>query len=87
MANATLNTHTTLKDRVSGRVLPNSNPSRKPYLLREEEKELVEFVIACSKLGYGKTRGDVLSIVEATLKKKGRNLDGPISNGWLASFS
>ena len=52
----------------------------------EEEKELVDFVISYSKLGYGKTRVDVLSMVEDTQKKKGRNLDVPITNGWRLRF-
>ena len=58
-----------LKDRVSGRIIPNSNPGRQPYLSREEEKELMDFVILCSSLG-----SDVLSVVEATLCKKGKKI-------------
>ena len=78
---------TTLKDRINGRVLPNSNPGRKPYLSREEEKELVEFVISYSKLGYGKTRVDVLSIVEATQKKEGEKSRWVNYQWMVASFS
>ena len=44
---------TMLKDRVSGRIIPNSNPGRQPYLSREEEKELMDFFISCSRLDYG----------------------------------
>ena len=39
------------------------------------------FLVTCSKLGYGKTRRDVLLLVEAAIKKKGRSLDKPVSNG------
>ena len=42
----------------------------KPYLTNQEEQELVDFRINCSKMGYGKTRKDVLSIVQATLMRK-----------------
>ena len=33
--------------------------------------ELVKFLINCSKIGYGKTRGECLNIVEAIVEKKG----------------
>ena len=29
------------------------------HLTRQEEKELVDFLITCSKMGYGKTRSHV----------------------------
>ena len=29
-----------------------------PYLTYEEEKELVRFILHCSRMDYGKTRGD-----------------------------
>ena len=41
--------HTTLKDRVAGRVLHGPQP----YLTTEEDKELVDFLITSSKMGYG----------------------------------
>ena len=50
---------TTLKDRLSGRVVHGSNIGSPPYLTKEEEKELVDFLIKCSKLGCGKTRREV----------------------------
>ena len=58
---------TTLKDRDGGRVLYGSNFSPQPYLTTEEEKELVDFLITSSKMGYGKTRRQVLKIVEAAV--------------------
>ena len=58
---------TTLKDRVTGRVLHCSNVSPQPYLTTEEEKELVNFLITSNKMGYGKTRRLVLKIVETTV--------------------
>ena len=36
---------TTLKDRLSGRVTHGSQSGAKPYLSREEEKELFDFLI------------------------------------------
>ncbi len=49
---------TTLKDRIAGRVVHGTNIGPKKYLSQEEEHELVNFLIKCSKIGYGKTRGE-----------------------------
>ncbi len=54
---------TTLKDRISGRVIHGTNSGPKPYLTRVEEEELVRFLLQCARQGYGKTRGEVLQIV------------------------
>jgi len=78
---------TTLKDRLSGRVVHGTKMGPKCYLTHEEEKELVDFLVNCSKMGYGKTRNEVLKIVEAVMKKKGRLLGGRhISQGWWYHF-
>ena len=76
---------TTLKDRISGRVIHGTNTGPKPYLSMEEEKELVDFLLKSSKMGYGKTRSQVMKIVEATMKKKGME-HCRISAGWWAAF-
>jgi len=55
---------TTLKDRVTGRVAPGCKMGQKSYLTDNEEKELVKFVTDCAKMGYGKTRQDVMQIVK-----------------------
>ena len=70
---------TTLKDRLNGRVIHGSNMGPTPYLTYEEEKELVRFILNCSRMGYGKTRGELLRIVGETMKKKGRLLVGSLS--------
>lgn len=54
----------TLHDRVSGRVVHGVKPGPKPYLDNTEEKELGSYLKHCAKVGYGKTRKDVLCIVE-----------------------
>ena len=61
---------TTLKDRISGRVLHGSKPGPTPYLSEEEESELQKYLIDCSNLGYGKTRQQVISIVKNVAQKK-----------------
>ena len=58
-----------MKDRLSGRVIHGSSCVARPYLSKEEEKELVNFITTCSKMGYGKTRKEVLALVEAAIEK------------------
>ncbi len=77
---------TSLKDRLAGRVVHGTSMGPKPYLTDTEEKELYDFLINCSKMGYGKTRGEVLKLVGATLKKKGKKHDGCLSQGWWCRF-
>ena len=73
---------TTLKDRISGRVIHGSNMGPKTYLTNEEEKELVAFLLNCAKMGYSKTRQDVL---HSAVLKKGKEID-KISPGWWNRF-
>ena len=66
---------TTLKDRVLGQVKHGTKFGRVPFLSYAEEEELVEYLVTCSKIGYSKTRDDVIGIVQKTLQNKanGRN--------------
>ena len=48
----------TLKDRISGRVVPGRNPGPRPYLDPDEERELTDFLVSSAECGYGKTRRD-----------------------------
>ena len=77
---------TTLKDRLSGRVRHGTNPGPKPYLTKQEEDELAEFLIKASTMGYGKSKREVLSIVKRTLENKGSNVDDFIGEGWWMKF-
>ena len=76
----------TLKDRISGRVLHGRKPGPKPYLTPVEEKELAEFVKSCAGLGYCKTRKDVLNIVESVAIEKEVMVRNKISDGWWRRF-
>ena len=76
---------TTLKDRLSGRVIHGAKMGAKPYLTHEEEKELVEFLINCAKMGYGKTRKEVLNMVHTIVEKKGMMVER-ITQGWWVKF-
>ena len=59
---------TTLGDRISGRVLPGSVSGPPKFLTDDEESELEGFIFHCASMGYGKTRKDVISLVEAETK-------------------
>ena len=79
---------TSLKDRVSGRVCDGCSMGPKRYLSFAEESKLVEFIIICSKMGYGKTRQDVMKLVDSCLVKKEylKRKSSKFSNGWWVRF-
>lgn len=76
----------TLKDRISGRVKHGTKSGPIPYLDEAEEKELVDFLIKSAAMGYGKTKREVFSILERTLKKKGKFHDHFNGEGWWIRF-
>ena len=76
----------TLHDRVSGRVVHGVKPGPKPYLDEPEEKELSSYLKHCAKVGYGKTRKDVLCIVETATSERGRLRTSHVSDGWWRRF-
>ena len=77
---------TTLRDRLSGRVTHGSKPGPKPYLTGSEELELSSFIKESAKVGYGKTRRDVMIIAERVAKDKGILRKQRISQGWWNRF-
>ena len=76
----------TLHDRVSGRVVHGVKPGPKPYLDNAEEKELGSYLKHCAKVGYGKTRKDVLCIVESATSERCRLRASHVSDGWWRRF-
>ena len=74
---------TTLHDRVLGKFKNDgcSGPS-KPV---QEEEELVNFLYGCARIGYPRTRKQVLTIVQEHLIKKGSSK--VVTNGWWQRFS
>ena len=76
----------TLKDRLSGRVVHGTNPGPKPYLTRDEETELSAHLLQASSIGLGRTRRDVKSIVGSFVKSKGLLKGKTVSNGWWEKF-
>ena len=70
MASRTYNVPpSTLKDSISGRVKHGTKPGPIPYLTEVEEKELHDFLVKAAAMGCGKTKKEVFSILERTLKK------------------
>ena len=74
----------TLNDRVSGHVEFGSRSGPARYLTDKEKQELVNFLYGCAKMGYAKTRKDVLAIVESIMASKGKEVR--VFNGWWNAF-
>lgn len=58
----------TLKDRVSGKVIHGTKPGPVPYLTNDEEALLADYLLKCADMGYGKTRRDICCIEESYLQ-------------------
>ena len=76
----------TLKDRLSGRVVDGTKPGRPSYLTDGEEAELESYLIKASQVGYGKTRRQVKAIAENIAVDKGILRKSHISDGWWKKF-
>ena len=77
---------TTLRDCISGRVTHGTKPGPKPYLTQEEEKELGSFLKSWAEVGYGKTRRDVMHIVQRVATNRGVLKGNKLSSGWWRRF-
>ena len=77
---------TTLKDRLSGRVQHGKAPGKAPYLNKQEEEELYNYLVKSAKLGYPKTRVEVMGLVRKTLAAKQASLDNFKGKGWWQRF-
>ena len=78
---------TTLKDRLSGRVVQGANPGPTPYL-SIEEAELIQHLLTSANIGYPKTKNEVLAIVQQAVHKK-RGVEAAESfngKGWWNRF-
>ena len=61
----------TLKDRLSGRVIHGKKTVPVPYLDSQEEAALEDYLLQASSVGYGKTRHQVKIIVGNVAADKG----------------
>jgi hypothetical protein len=79
----------TLYDRVSGKVAFGSISGPERYLNNSEEEQLVKFLIGAAKIGFPRSKKQVLSIVQATLaRKRSCSVDEvqTVTPGWWNSF-
>lgn len=77
----------TLGDRVAGRVQHGSKSGWSPYLTREEEEELVNYLMTCANIRFPKRRDDVIGIVRNTLQnKKDGSVEKFNGKGWWLRF-
>ena len=74
----------TLHDHVTGRIEHGALPGPSPYLAKEEEEELIAFLIKCANIGYSHTRYQVMAIIQEILEDKG--IKAHVSDGWWDRF-
>ncbi len=74
----------TLRDRLCGRVKLGARSGPPKYLSDFEEKELEQFLLRCAKIGYPKSRKQVIAIVQRVLDIKG--ICCTVTDGWWSSF-
>jgi hypothetical protein len=55
-----------------------------PYLTTEEEAELAEFLKKCARMGHGKTKKELFSIVQWSLRRSLEHFNG---EGWWNRFT
>lgn len=51
------------------------------YLTDEEESDLVDFLANCAKIGYARTRKQVIALVQHM-----KGIEVTVTNGWWESF-
>ena len=74
---------TTLYDRMSDRESHGVNPAPKPYQSKCEGKNLSNFLVQASKVGYGKSTQQVKVLAVNTAIDKGLLIsDSKLSNEW-----
>jgi len=76
--------NSSLHDHYTGKVALYSKPGPSPYLNREEEDILTKFLIKCARIGYPKTKQQVLAIVQQIVAK--RRPEVIVTNGWWERF-
>ncbi len=74
----------TLYDRISGKVAIGSRSGPPCYLNDAEEGELVNFILGCSKVGYSRSRKQVIALAQQIAKEKGMEVS--VTSGWWVSF-
>ena len=76
----------TLNDHCHGRVLPGARSGRPTILSSTEEQDLVQFLLSSAKIGYARTRSEVISIVERMLSVRDDRAKQTVTIGWWNKF-
>ena len=73
---------TTLKDRLNRCAVHGTNLGPRPYLDKDEELKLSQFIKRCTSIGYGRTQRDIMNIAQSLAVEKGVLQKSRISGGW-----
>ena len=76
--------HSTLYDRVIGKVQHGKKSGPAAYLSCAEEEQLADFLRKCADIGYPHTKTKVLVMVQQIIDSKG--LGKTVSKGWWQNF-
>ena len=76
----------TLQDRLSGRTAFGARSGPPRYLSDDEEEELVQFLMRSARIGYAKSKKQLLALVDAILMRKWETEEVHITKGWWESF-
>ena len=76
--------HSTLGDRISGRVLPGTVSGHPAYLSWTEEGGFVRFLCHYGMMGFAKSKAEVLALVQCVLKSRGSYHQ--VTHGWWNSL-
>jgi len=77
---------TIFQDHLSGRVIHSTKPGPAPYLNKNEEANLAEFLEVVSDVRYDKTKKQIKGMAESAARDKGVLRKGRISDGWFHYF-
>lgn len=61
----------TLHDQISGKVQFGARSCPSLYLTKQEENELEDFLCNCARMGYARTRLQVLALIQHVVREKG----------------
>ena len=78
--------NSSLHYRMSGNVVHGVRPGQRPYLTKDEETKLAEYVIECASVGHSKTRAEVMAIAENTAHDRNNFRKQNITHGWYQRF-
>ena len=76
----------TTLEKVVGRVQHGCKLGRSPYLIQEEERELINYLITCYDIGYPKRWDEVIGIVRKLLQNNGEGQEKFNGKGWWLRF-